>query len=152
MILQGLRHFPPLARSRHTLLYTGFHMRRGASILLLVIFLLGPLSAALGDSEAGLPACCRRNGAHHCSMGRLRAAILASGQPIATAPSTCPSYPGDNALTTAPLHGLASATTAAFVLRTAPLSPAVARAAARVTAARTRSSRAPPIQFAPTLS
>jgi len=119
-------------------------MRRGASILLLVIFLLGPLAAALGDDDANLPACCRRNGAHHCSMARLRAAILASGQPIATAPSTCPSYPGDNALTTAPLHGLVSASAAEFALCTAPHAPAGARAAARAAAVRTRSSRAPP--------
>ena len=119
-------------------------MRRGASILLLAIFLLGPLAAALGDNEAGLPACCRRNGAHHCSMARMRAAILASGQPIVTAPTTCPSYPGDNALTIAPLHGLVSATAADFALRIAPHSTVAAQVAALITTARTRSSRAPP--------
>jgi hypothetical protein len=75
---------------------------------------------------------------------RLRAAILASGQSIVTAPSTCPSYPGDCALTTAPLHGLAPATAAEFALRSATHSPAAAHAAARVSASRTRSSRAPP--------
>ena len=125
-------------------MYTESHMRRGASILLLLIFLFGPLAAALGDDDASLPACCRRTGAHHCSMARLRAAILASGTPIVTAPSTCPSYPGDNALTAAPLHGLAPAAAAEFSLPTAPHAPAAARAAARVSAARTRSSRAPP--------
>ena len=78
-------------------------MRRGASILLLLFFLLGPLAAAVGDDDASLPPCCRRNGAHHCSMARLREAIVASGKPIVTAPSTCPNYPGDNALTAAPL-------------------------------------------------
>jgi hypothetical protein len=119
-------------------------MRRGASILLLAIFLLGPLAAAFGDNDASLPACCRRNGSHHCSMARLRAAILASGQPIVTAPTTCPSYPNENALTTAPLHTLTTAAIAEFFLPTAPHSPAAARAAARASAARTRSSRAPP--------
>jgi len=119
-------------------------MRRGASILLLLFFLLGPLAAALGDDDAGLPPCCRRHGAHHCSMARIRAAILASGQPIVTAPSTCPSYPGDNALTAAPLHGLAPASAAEFSLPAVLHSPAAAHAAARASAARTRSSRAPP--------
>lgn len=119
-------------------------MRRGTSILLLAIFLLGSLPALLGDNEASLPACCRRNGAHHCSMGRLRAAILASGQPIVSAPSTCPSYPGENALTTAPLYGIAPAAAAELALRTTPHTPAASRAAARVSAARARSTRGPP--------
>jgi len=119
-------------------------MRRGASILLLLFFLLGPLAAALGDDAAGLPPCCRRHGAHHCSMARLRAAILASGKPIVTAPSTCPSYPGDTALTSAPLHGLAPMTPTELALPAASYSPAAARAAAHASTARTRSSRAPP--------
>jgi hypothetical protein len=119
-------------------------MRRGASILLLLIFLLGPLAAALGDDDASLPACCRRNGAHHCSMAAMRAAILASGQAIVTAPTTCPSYPGNNALATAPLHGLATAAASELPLPSAIHSPLAARAAARDSAARTRSSRAPP--------
>ncbi len=119
-------------------------MRRGASILLLLFFLLGPLAAAVGDDDASLPPCCRRNGAHHCSMARLRAAILASGQPIVAAPSTCPSYPGENALTTAPLHGLAPSAAAQVTLPAALHSPVAARAAARASAARTRSSRGPP--------
>jgi hypothetical protein len=119
-------------------------MRRGVSILVIALFLLGPLASALGDDDPSLPPCCRRNGAHHCSMGRLRAAILASGKPFVTAPSTCPSYPGDNALTTAPLHGLAPATAAALALRTSLHTPAAARTSARASATLTRSSRAPP--------
>jgi hypothetical protein len=44
-------------------------MRRGVSIALLSLFswiLIAPLFAS--DSDAGLPACCRRNGKHHCAM------------------------------------------------------------------------------------
>jgi hypothetical protein len=119
-------------------------MRRGVSILLLAFFLLGYLPAALGDNDASLPACCRRNGAHHCSMARLRAAILASGKPLVTAPSTCPNYPGDNALATAPLNGLVPTATAELALPAAFHAPATARAAARTSAARALSSRAPP--------
>ncbi len=123
-------------------------MRRGFSHLLsgflIALFLLGPLAAALGDDDASLPPCCRRHGAHHCSMARLRTAIIASGKPIVTAPSTCPSYPGDNALTATPLHGLAPAIASEFSLPAQLRSPAAAHAAARASAARTRSSRAPP--------
>lgn len=44
-------------------------MRRALAILLLAAIhvpLIAPL--ALADSESSLPACCRKNGAHHCSM------------------------------------------------------------------------------------
>jgi hypothetical protein len=123
-------------------------MRRGFSLLLasffIAFFLLGPLAAALGDDDASLPPCCRRHGAHHCSMARLRTAILASGKPIVNAPSTCPSYPGDNALTAAPLYGIAPARATQFSLSAQIHSPAAAHAAARASQARTRSSRAPP--------
>jgi len=119
-------------------------MRRGASILLLLFFLLGPLAAAVGDDDASLPPCCRRHGAHHCSMARLRTAIIASGKPIVTAPSTCPSYPGDNALTAAPLHGLTASAATEVSLPAQLHSPAAAPAAARASLARTRSSRGPP--------
>ena len=42
-------------------------MRRSTSIVLLALFsylLIAPLSA----SDSNLPACCRRNGKHHCAM------------------------------------------------------------------------------------
>jgi hypothetical protein len=125
-------------------MYTNVHMRRSVSFLLTILFLLGPMAAAFGNDDASLPACCRRNGAHHCSMARLREAIIASGKPIVTAPSTCPSYPGDNALTSASIHGLAPVLAAEFSLPAVLHSPAAAHAAARASAARTRSSRAPP--------
>ena len=44
-------------------------MRRALSILLVLFFGLGPLTATLqGSDDSRLPACCRRNGAHHCVM------------------------------------------------------------------------------------
>ncbi|WP_128911529.1 hypothetical protein [Granulicella sibirica] len=47
-------------------------MRKLLSILLLTLFsftLVSPLFALGGDVEDGLPACCRRGGAHQCAMG-----------------------------------------------------------------------------------
>jgi hypothetical protein len=44
-------------------------MRRVISLSLMMLFswiLIAPLFAS--DSDANLPACCRRNGAHHCMM------------------------------------------------------------------------------------
>lgn len=46
-------------------------MRRLLSILLLAAFtlpLVAPLLALAQDPDAGLPACCRRHGQHHCMM------------------------------------------------------------------------------------
>ena len=46
-----------------------------------------PLFAASSDSEKSLPACCRRHGAHHCTMGS-----LPSGSPVLMG-TPCPFYP-----------------------------------------------------------
>jgi len=46
-------------------------MRRLLSILLLAAFalpLVAPMLALAQDPDAGLPACCRRHGQHHCTM------------------------------------------------------------------------------------
>jgi hypothetical protein len=70
-------------------------MRRALSILLVLFFGLGPLSATLEADEARLPACCRAHGAHHCAMSAaLKAWMLRaeSQTPSFTAPSTCPLY------------------------------------------------------------
>lgn len=74
-------------------------MRRAFSILLMLFLGLGPLTALLPASdEARLPACCRRNGAHHCDMALQVAAMgsrtAADSAPGFSAPTTCPNYPG----------------------------------------------------------
>ena len=66
------------------------HMRRVLTLLLLAVFSLptvAPLLAMGQDIEAHLPACCRRNGAHHCMMD--------TGEP-SNAPAfsaRCPNFP-----------------------------------------------------------
>jgi len=67
-------------------------MRRLLSIsllLLLVLPIVSPLFAAT-PSEANLPACCRRNGKHHCTMGATMGAALqqSSSQSPTTQSST----------------------------------------------------------------
>jgi hypothetical protein len=127
-------------------------MRRALSILLILFFSLGSLAATLGASEdTRLPACCRRNGAHHCAMNMGEAAMsaeVAGGQTIVRAPSTCPAFPGAAAITTSGRHALAAAPVTLPVLVAQPHSPAAARASARISQIRTRSGRAPPASLA----
>jgi hypothetical protein len=47
-------------------------MQRILAITLMLLFglpVISPLFALGGDAETNLPACCRRNGMHHCMMG-----------------------------------------------------------------------------------
>jgi hypothetical protein len=92
-------------------------MRRAASLILVLFFGFGPLTGLLQSSDdARLPACCRRNGAHHCAMAMQMAAMLAqqaSGKtPILIAPATCPMFPGFLAGPSAPAHALAASAAA----------------------------------------
>jgi hypothetical protein len=70
-------------------------MRRSLSILLAVIFGLGPLTFVLPQNDnASLPACCRRHGAHHCTMpAPSSSASEFERSSVFTAPSHCPLYP-----------------------------------------------------------
>ena len=124
-------------------------MRRWLSIFLILFFGLGPLAAALpaGD-DSGLPACCRRNGAHHCAMSmRMRAQMAeaaSSSAPAFTAPATCPHFPGYIAATTSTIHALTASPVSLPVLLAQAHSPAAGRAAARLSQIRTRAGRGPP--------
>jgi len=71
-------------------------VRRLFSITLLLLFslpLITPLFALGGTPESRLPACCRRNGAHHCMMSSEQMANLEVGHHFRTARSKCPMFP-----------------------------------------------------------
>lgn len=70
-------------------------MRRSLSILLMLVFGLGPLTLAIQQNDdSSLPACCRRHGAHHCAMsGDAGPQQLNSQLPVFKAPSRCPLFP-----------------------------------------------------------
>ena len=123
-------------------------MRRGLSIFLILLFGLGPLAAALPASDdSRLPPCCRRHGAHHCTMSMQMAALMAqatSGKPIFTAPSTCPYFPGYTAAPASTTHALAASRVSLQVLLALAHSPAASRAAIRLSQVRTRAGRGPP--------
>ncbi len=104
-------------------------MRRGLSIFLILFFGLGPLSAFVDSSEdTGLPACCRRHGAHHCAMYAemmaMRARLAADPTQRFEAPPTCPLYHGPAFSMRVPAHALAAAPPkieAAFTPAAAPV-------------------------------
>ncbi|MBS1815981.1 MAG: hypothetical protein JSS87_13995 [Acidobacteria bacterium] len=65
-------------------------MRKLLAITLLAVFglpFVSPLFALSAKSESQLPACCRRNGKHHCTMG---AAAGGDHAPAFVAHEKCP--------------------------------------------------------------
>jgi len=71
-------------------------LRKLLSILLLAILALpmaSPLLALGLQDDAGLPSCCRRNGAHHCSGMNAEASVASAQRPsVIAAPQQCPRY------------------------------------------------------------
>ncbi len=124
-------------------------MRRGLSIFLALFFGLGPLTATLQASDdSRLPACCRRNGAHHCAMSNAMMARMIQAAygstPILTPPSHCPLYPHGPATSIARVHALTPPAASLPALFEQPHSPVTSRADARVSQLRTRAGRGPP--------
>jgi hypothetical protein len=67
-------------------------LRRASAILLLVLFSFSLLSPAFGSgAAANLPACCRRDGKHHCAISPSEDAAK-SGAHVLTN-GKCPLYP-----------------------------------------------------------
>ena len=85
-------------------------MRRVLSLFLVLLYGLGPFARLLpASAESRLPVCCRRHGAHHCSMAAMTAGGDSSTAPAFTSPAHCPYYPGDAAAATTASHALAVA-------------------------------------------
>ena len=73
-------------------------MRRSLSILLMLFVglpLISPLLALSPDVESLLPACCRRQGVHHCAsmMDPGQATALAQKHHLTAPMDCCPAYP-----------------------------------------------------------
>jgi hypothetical protein len=129
-------------------MYHHSQMRRALSISLILFFLLGPLTAGLEASEdAGLPACCRRHGTHHCAMSLRMAAMMAEAAPgkaFLAAPAACPAFPGYASATTTTPQAMTAAPVSLPVLLAQPHTPQAGRAAACLSQIRTRAGRGPP--------
>jgi hypothetical protein len=124
-------------------------MRRGFSIFLILFFGLGPLSAIVDSSaDAGLPACCRRHGAHHCAMYAqimaMRAGRGIDPTPGFSAPLTCPLYHGPTFSMLMPAHALAAARPSFRAKFARTPAPAFEQAAEFSRPSRTHAGRGPP--------
>jgi hypothetical protein len=120
-------------------------MRRALAMVLLVGFslpLIAPLFAS-GFSEASLPACCRRNGKHHCMMAATMMGEASSRE--RTVAEKCPYSPFAGLALMLP-HAYAAAhrpgTTAGYAGPAAIVRDALA--GYRISADRTRQKRGPP--------
>jgi hypothetical protein len=122
-------------------------VRRLLSTVLLLLFgfpLISPLLALTDGSDASLPICCRKNGAHHCTMKVPPATSSSTTATVAIIPQRCPAYP---AAVTPIRHGdlslhIASLTFAEIVSH--PTIKPQTHARARVALDRSRQKRGPP--------
>jgi len=109
---------------------------------------LGPLAAAFqGMDESRLPACCRRDGSHHCAMDEQTAMSLmqrAQSGPAFDAPSRCPYYPRTVARAAGPAFTLASGAVVAADLAVQPHVAIGTHAARLQPALRNYEGRGPP--------
>lgn len=130
-------------------MYHSVQVRRGFSILLVLIFSFGPLTALSAASEdASLPACCRRNGQHHCAMsmeGMTGSAAVADGAaPILELPSRCPYFPQHAIVRNAPVYALAASSVGGVVLPVQPYRHVAVRAAPLLNPVSPLAGRGPP--------
>ena len=123
-------------------------MRRPLAIMLVLFFAFGPLQGVLGASDdSRLPACCRRNGAHHCVMNAEMLAMMKrvySSTPAFAAPATCPLFPGLDAGYSTPSHALTPSLASLPALFEQNHSLIAANAVVRMNPVRTPKGRAPP--------
>jgi hypothetical protein len=122
-------------------------VRRLLSIALLLLFslpLISPLLALAAGSDANLPACCRRNGAHHCTMKLHQADSSGHGTSFSAIPQRCPAYP---AIATSVRHSDLSFHKASLIFAEVVTHPSITpqtQARARVALDRSRHKRGPP--------
>lgn len=122
-------------------------VRRTLAALLLVLFSLPLIAPALASSsaDAGLPACCRRDGKHHCADGM--ALAVPSKYAVASEKCCFPVLP--QALLMLPHAFTADAvSSAALPLSTPEAVAREAESARRISRERSRHKRGPPALLA----
>ena len=130
-------------------------VRRILSILLLVFFglpVVAPLLAMTTDAEAGLPACCRRNGAHHCSMMNMGTGRHISSSPgdsgtphLAVLTEKCPYTPQAPATAHPDLLALDPSSAIFAEIVSHPNGVAQTESRRRISQDRSRQKRGPPV-------
>jgi hypothetical protein len=113
-------------------------------LLLFSLPLISPVLALAAGTDANLPACCRRNGAHHCIMKLHQADSSGHGTTLSALPQRCPAYP---AIATSVRHGDLSFYQASLIFAEVVTYPSIkpqTQACARVALDRSRHKRGPP--------
>ncbi len=124
-------------------------MRRALAMLLVIGFglpLIAPAFAS-GPDEASLPACCRRNGAHHCSMAGMTTVNVPSHDRSVSA--KCPYAPWAGPVLMLP-HAFGAHTRSAAEAATAGPAAIIGEAESgyRISFHRARQKRGPPSPLA----
>jgi len=123
-------------------------LRKLLSILLLAVFalpLVSPLVTLRTDAESGVPACCRRNGKHHCLVNMAEHAEAAQHGVYFTAPAEkCAYCPSAVAAAHPSLlaAGISAAVYASLVSH--PVGDAQTESKRRISHDRSRQKRGPP--------
>jgi hypothetical protein len=126
-------------------------LRRLLSIALLAVFSLSFVSPLFGlgaKSVTGVPACCRRDGKHHCTsnMGE-KSNLPESTSEFSAPPGKCPFYPAPIAI----VHGnVVAVSTAQAVYAGLIAHPAVVaqtESKLRISLGRSRQKRGPPVSY-----
>jgi hypothetical protein len=123
-------------------------MRRTIAISLMMLFswtLIAPLLAS--DADANLPACCRRNGRHHCMMRRMMQ-LTGTQRGFTAVSEKCPYRPAGACAPNSPTYKpeTASAFHARTVFHPAPAPQTVVRF--RISFFRSHQRRGPPTPLA----
>jgi DNA-binding XRE family transcriptional regulator len=114
---------------------------RFIAIALLLIFSGdSALPALLADSESSLPACCRRDGKHHCAMTEKEAA----GPSWRTATRKCPLFPKRTVAFFTDQAAPLPASRFAGWIASHPVTKAQTEALYHISHSRTRQKRGPP--------
>jgi len=123
-------------------------MRRVASAFLLLAFSLPLVAPALASApdESQLPACCRRNGKHHCAMSMAMGSVSSRYRTVS---EKCPFSPYAHAPLMVP-HAFASSAPPTAIGPAAGPSAIVREAESgyRISADRARHKRGPPLSLA----
>ena len=128
--------------------------RRCIAALLLVVFGLPLFASAVSmgqDPENALPACCRRNGAHHCAMSMGQRAAVSAGQAASATPrfeaplACCPYCPASPVASHVNVLGTPVESTAVLLqFHTQPAVVAQTEARWRIAREGARQKRGPP--------
>ncbi len=124
-------------------------MRRFLALLMLALigsFQAAPLLAlSSSDPEANLPACCRRNGHHHCAMMEHARRSAASGSQAHQIQERCPFYPRTAAAPILPFHAAPSSAASHYVqIASHPANHPKTNTVCRLLLDRSRPKRGPP--------